>query len=398
MQPRNSDSHVGGYPYRHLDGEKLKKNGQMELGSGLFDASVLTTIFSLFLAKAGEIFLQESGKYFLFPFAALANIMRASFAWRQAHLDGYKRGSWVKAVMETLFTIAITFAVVASLIAADMFGKFISPLIFTVTLACKTVYQIAAAAFYWGKSWVELPGSQKHAEYVDKAIINGIAALSTAFAVAAIATVFMFAQSFLAPLGVVAGGIGVLLTVWALVKSPPVGEVQFDTGQTNDEDGPQLDSTAGIHNNLRHAGHVHTHRRSHQPYHMQSYTTLPATNGSGQGAYSTAFDDHPHSHADVSLSSASSSAFPSPSAALAAAGVPPPPALLSTYNSNDKRGAPSSLYSTLSSSSRTQPQPPHYQVPPLSLNDGSDEGEEETEDAELLNGSRSGSSLRQRAG
>jgi hypothetical protein len=199
--------------------QQITNNQTAEYGAGVFDTVTLTAIFSMFLTTSTTVFLQETGRLFLFPFAALANILRASIAWRQAYLEKFKQmDTIVKATVETLVTIAITFAVVASLAATAIFGGFISPVIFAVTLGLKSLYQVAAAGFYWGKAMLTATDNILKNQYRTAARDNFVAAVSTLLATTAIILVFVFAKPLMAPFGIAAGIVGVGLTAHGVYR------------------------------------------------------------------------------------------------------------------------------------------------------------------------------------
>lgn len=125
---------------------KASATNQQALASvGFLDSLDFAAIFTMFLHPVLHKFLEEIGKYFMFPIAAAASLIQAILAWRQAYIDGGKTRSIVHAVVESLAAAAITTAVVGTLAASTVFAL-VTPIIFTATLAAKTVYHAGAAS------------------------------------------------------------------------------------------------------------------------------------------------------------------------------------------------------------------------------------------------------------
>ncbi len=270
--------------------EGLAKNAIADQIAGMSDATVLGIIFSLFLTKATELFLHVTGKFIFFSLAALANIALSATAWNQARLDGWKRGSVVKAVMQTLFTIPITIAVAGSLLpfvgaAFPLFPTVIAPIMFSATLSIKFLYQAGAAVYYWGKStgvhWgnsnSDLPDLEepefKKIKYQQMSKFNAIFAVSTAFAVGAIMTVFLYLKTEYAPLGIIAAGIGFGANGWLLGRNFFGSAEDVIVGQ----------QTVIVHDQHQHQhqhlGHDHDLRHEHQHEHQHDDDLTPTLNG-----------------------------------------------------------------------------------------------------------------------
>jgi hypothetical protein len=244
--------------------KQIKKNTKRELRAGVADGAILGIIFSMFLTNFTHALLDAAFKYILFSAAAGANIALSIYAWREAHLNGYKHGTKVKAIMQTLFTIPITIAVAGSLllplfVPTTVFAAIHAPIIFGVTLGVKFLYQTASAIYYHGKStgveWVQHQNGFndretnefKKAKYEMTAKSNLVFALSTALAVTAILSVFLFLHTAVAPVGIIAGMIGAGFTFMLLRKTVSVNNEVVEAIDNNNNydavDNAELDMT-----------------------------------------------------------------------------------------------------------------------------------------------------------
>lgn len=133
--------------------QSREQDQRREAAVGVVDSMNLAAIFALFLKDTWNQFLEQTGRFFMFPLAALSAVIRAILAWRQAN---GQNGSTTRAIVETGAAVAITTAVVGGFVAAATFAT-LSPIIFTATMAAKTVYHAFTAIFYWGKSTVPGP-------------------------------------------------------------------------------------------------------------------------------------------------------------------------------------------------------------------------------------------------
>lgn len=107
--------------------------------------------------------LEESAKYALFPFAAVAAIFQALLGWNQVHINsGKDSGQILRAIIGTLTAISITAAVVISL----AFGKTpvmgyelgeVVPFIFAATILANTVIHLANSAYYGARAMLTKP-------------------------------------------------------------------------------------------------------------------------------------------------------------------------------------------------------------------------------------------------
>lgn len=130
---------------------KATSNGIIQSIVGFLDALNIGSIYTMFLSPILLKFLEETAKYFLFPIAAGAACIQAILAWRQAYIDKGETRSLVWAGIETVSAIAITAAVIGTLVAT---AKFVlaSPIIFTVVTVGKLVFHLGAANYYRGKA------------------------------------------------------------------------------------------------------------------------------------------------------------------------------------------------------------------------------------------------------
>lgn len=184
----------------------VAQNGKADAAVTLADQLDLAAIYTMFFSPMLHQFLEEIGKYFLFPIAAGAHVFKAAFAWRQAWIDRKQR-SVAGAVVETVAAGAIVAAVVGSLVAGGMFAL-ATPILFTAAIGGKTLYQAGSAVYYAGKASSQTDPAKK-AKYRKLALNNGIGAVAGAVATAAVVAVFLLGKIALAGIGIAAAVVGV---------------------------------------------------------------------------------------------------------------------------------------------------------------------------------------------
>jgi hypothetical protein len=172
------------------------------------DAGVIGTIFAMFTNEAMQHLLEGLGHFILFPIAGILAVYRAILAVRQAHLDKFKNGTVVKAIVDVVSTVAILTAVIGGLALATTFAL-ASPIIFTAVLGAKSLFHLGAAIYYFGKSKVSGVDNERKSRY--RASMEGhlkgafVLALSTI----AVGLVMLAAQPVYAWIGIIAAGIGI---------------------------------------------------------------------------------------------------------------------------------------------------------------------------------------------
>lgn len=193
------------------------RNGLLDSIIAFIDNADLGAIYVMFLKPVLHKFLEETGKYFMFPIAAAASLIRAALAWRQVYIDRGKSRSIVSAVVETVTAVAITVAVVGALAATAVFAL-ATPIIFTAVMAGKTLFHAGSAIYYAGKAAAHKE-PEKKAKYRELAKKNAIGTVAGLVATAAVATVFLFGKIALAGIGIAAAVIGGGLAVMKGYKS-----------------------------------------------------------------------------------------------------------------------------------------------------------------------------------
>jgi hypothetical protein len=198
---------------------------------GIVDSLNIITIFTLFLKDVFRKMLEETARFILFPMAAAFPIIQACLAWRQASIDRGKNGTLAKAVVETAAAIAITTAVIGALVTTTLFA-FAAPMIFTATLAAKTLFHFGAACYYWGKS-VATSDEAKKTAYRAAARGNMVGATALVLSTIAVAGVMLLAKPLMALIGITAGFIAISYSIYTWVKTPipPKGYVALKDGQ-----------------------------------------------------------------------------------------------------------------------------------------------------------------------
>lgn len=193
------------------------RNGLLDSIIAFIDNVDLGAIYVMFLKPVLHKFLEETGKYFMFPIAAAASLIRAALAWRQVYIDRGKSRSVVTAAVETVTAVAITVAVVGALAASAVFAV-ATPIIFTAVMAGKTLFHAGSAIYYAGKAAAHKEPAKK-AKYRELAKKNAIGTVAGIVATAAVATVFLFGKIALAGIGIAAAVIGGTLAVIKGYKS-----------------------------------------------------------------------------------------------------------------------------------------------------------------------------------
>lgn len=191
--------------------KSIANNQKLMLGVSFIDSLDLAAIYTLFLKEFLHKFLEETGKYILFPITLAASIIQAVLAWRQAYLDGGKSRSVVHATVETIAATAITIAAVGSLVATATFAV-VTPAMFIATTAAKTLYHAASVGYYLGKASIK---PDKKEKYHALAKGNAIATIVGIVATGVISSVFLFGKVALAGLGV---AVGIFSAGYALYK------------------------------------------------------------------------------------------------------------------------------------------------------------------------------------
>jgi hypothetical protein len=215
---------------------------------GFLDQLDFTAIFSMFFKSFLHVFLEEIGKYFLFPIAAGATIIQASLLWYQTYLEGGNKRTMARALLETFAAVAVTVAVVGGLVFATTFAL-ATPIIFAATLALKTLFHAASTFYFLGK-WSNAVTDKKKQEYMKLAKDNGVAAVAGIIATAAVVTVFIFGKFALGALGVGAGVLGAGFTLYkgiSMYKESRKNHTAINLEEVKSADSkPELTSSAKV--------------------------------------------------------------------------------------------------------------------------------------------------------
>lgn len=185
---------------------------KIALGVGLADSANLGSIFTLFLKEAFTQFLMEFGRYFMYPFAALAAILLAIISWRDAARAGDSKSLVLRALIDTGMAIGITVAVVGGFLAGAAFTALI-PIIFAASIALKTLYNFGAAIYFKAMASFEPKGSKERDDYARAAKLHLIGGVAGLFAGIAVVGVMILAKPIMGILGVIAGLIGIGVSI-----------------------------------------------------------------------------------------------------------------------------------------------------------------------------------------
>lgn len=192
--------------------QKIVTNQKAELIGVASELFVVTAIFACI--RFCHDFFKGLGHRILFPLAGFFSLYRAVFAWRGLFLEGASQSKLWHITMETLAALAISTAVIGGIVAEAIF-KTISPLIFTVLLAVKTVYNLMASLLYGFRAYL----SGKDSAYqLFKA--NAFATFTNALSTVACGFVFVAQQVSMAVLGIAAGVLTAAYALYHVVTLP----------------------------------------------------------------------------------------------------------------------------------------------------------------------------------
>jgi hypothetical protein len=242
-------------------------NQRVDLTLGIVDSLTISSIFTLFLKDVFRKMLEETARFILFPLSGAIAVIRAALAIRQASIDKGQNGTVTRAVIEVAAAAAISTAVVGGFVAASIFAT-IAPLIFTATLAAKTLFHTGSAVYYWGQSVLAAKRNETDnaTHYRNVARTHAVGATALTLATVAIAGVMLLGKTILAVVGLVSGAIATASSVHTLftTRIPPNGgyagvPTKDDTDRENNENAAtppkstnsnRRNSNAQLHNDL----------------------------------------------------------------------------------------------------------------------------------------------------
>jgi hypothetical protein len=202
-----------------MQSRKSVRNQQASLIVGAADAMTLSTIFFMFLSEVMHRMLEETARFALFPVAAALSLIRAGLAWRQAKLDEGRNGTLAAAGVETVTALAVSTAVIGGLALGAVFAA-VSPIIFVVTMAAKTLFHLGSAAYYLAKSFMPSISNDERDAFRSAARSHAVGALAVGLATIAIGFVMIAAKPIVAIVGVIAGLIGTAYSLYKFFSTP----------------------------------------------------------------------------------------------------------------------------------------------------------------------------------
>jgi hypothetical protein len=171
--------------------KSISSNRRTNLIFGAVETATIAGIFGTFLTKAGQVFMEKTGHYILFPAAGALNFIRTGLALNQMRLESGKNGTKEVAVVEVGSSVLVGTAVIGGLAEAP-YAKF-APHIFTAMLAGKSAFHGGSALYYLGKSAGVADEAEKEG-YVNLAKVNGIVSTSLGFSALATGFVMILSQ------------------------------------------------------------------------------------------------------------------------------------------------------------------------------------------------------------
>lgn len=187
---------------------------QLELGiitANGFSLALIAAIRQFFLQ-----FFLFSARFFLEPFNALANLLRAMVNVYQAHREGYTRFSTIKATVMLLTGIGAAIALMGGVLATAAFTV-AGPIIAITSFSIRSLYYLGCS-FYFALRYY------KKGDHDDKvrAIICAIDAFAIALNVITIVLLAFALKASFGVLGIFSGLITALVAVYALSTLKPV--------------------------------------------------------------------------------------------------------------------------------------------------------------------------------
>lgn len=217
-----------------------KTNALVNQSTSLIEHIDLAAIWALFLHNMGRAWLEEIGKFFLFPLVGVATVIQAICAARQAVIakPNESTSSILKAGIEIASAIAITTVIAGSLITAPLF-VLAAPITFVAVNAAKALFNIGSAIYYGVKAALTNDPEKKSA-FRGKAIHNAVSGVIGTLATIAITGVMLFGKFALAIAGIVAsvGAIGYIAYSAIKTARKPVEEpvvLRTETAVSDDE-------------------------------------------------------------------------------------------------------------------------------------------------------------------
>lgn len=180
-------------------------NGQISRAVGLKDSILFSGIFGTFMTEVTQKFLEEIGKYFLFPMSALAHAIQIVLAWRDFKLSNkdQRGGALGRAVVETISGLAIVGTVVGALTYSVVFGA-LTPLLFGGTVFAKTLFK-GCSSIYYGYKGSKEENPELRATYYQAAQDNAVAAGAGLVSTFVVTMVMKLGWTIFAPIGVAVG-------------------------------------------------------------------------------------------------------------------------------------------------------------------------------------------------
>ena len=201
---------------------------------GFIDSVNLGATYVTFGLPVFDQLALELAKLVLFPIIIAVSIFQAIFAWRQAHIDRGKQRSTINAIIETVSALAISTAIIGTLVASAAF-VLATPIIFTAITVGKTLFHTGAAIYYGIQSKIYTNPLKTNAQIEKKKDTcfelskqHAISAVAGAVATVVTVAVFLLGKIALAGIGMGLAIIGVGFAVYkgahavkTLQQTPP---------------------------------------------------------------------------------------------------------------------------------------------------------------------------------
>jgi hypothetical protein len=199
--------------------QKIANTQKAEAATAAVEMTDVSLIFG-FKQYLAEV-LEGLGHTIMFPLAAGASVIRAILKIREAYLakQEQKKGAILRAVVETAAALAITTAVVGTFAAAATFAL-AAPIIFTATLAAKTLFHLGSALYYGIKASVAKDAASKEA-YLKNMKTNLVISVVNALTTVAAGLVLIAHKVSFGVLGIIGGALGAAFAAYKAFTIKP---------------------------------------------------------------------------------------------------------------------------------------------------------------------------------
>ncbi len=225
MQARKKEDQDQDIELQNFQDEKqanMIASQKREIMAGAVESVSIIAVFGMFLKQAGRRLIDKEighlfgypmkiGGFFIFPFIVAMSWWGTIESWRQKKLAEGKNGTrerfWINLLASSAFTVAV--------VGGFFWGALhvlLSPIIFTATLAVKTLFHLGAAIYYGVKACFT-HDEEKKQRYNQSAKANAWNFFINATLTVAVGLAMVFGMPLWAMLGIGAAAVGTGLAI-----------------------------------------------------------------------------------------------------------------------------------------------------------------------------------------